>query len=275
MSNKERVMIWILDAVDWGVNWIVRVILFFIMGISIFSLYDTYRVYDDASPGNLYSRYRPLSDGSDGLSFDELVRLNPDVIGWITLDDTAIDYPVVQGENNSQYLNRNALGEYSLSGSILMNTLKKVLPYGKTLFIRKNTDFSDPYSLLYGHHMDYDAMFGGLDHFTNEGYFDEHRSGELWISGSEYYDLTVVSCLVTDAYDEHVFRVTPEDNDLASLYDYLEDQSVFIADDLDKSEGKHLLGLSTCTNAGTNERTVIFCTINKLHEKEDIDETSD
>ena len=50
MSNKERVMIWILDAVDWGVNWIVRVILFFIMGISIFSLYDTYRVYDDASP---------------------------------------------------------------------------------------------------------------------------------------------------------------------------------------------------------------------------------
>ena len=96
MSNKERVMIWILDAVDWGVNWIVRVILLFIMGISIFSLYDTYRVYDDASPGNLYSRYRPLSDGSDGLSFDELVRLNPDVIGWITLDDTAIDYPVVQ-----------------------------------------------------------------------------------------------------------------------------------------------------------------------------------
>ena len=59
------------------------------------------------------------------------------------------------------------------------------------------------------------------------------------------------------------------------MYDYLEDQSVFIADDLDKSEGKHLLGLSTCTNAGTNERTVIFCTINKLHEKEDIDETSD
>lgn len=262
MSNKERVMIWILDAVDWGVNWIVRVILLFIMGISIFSLYDTYRVYDDASPGNLYSRYRPLSDGSDGLSFYELVRLNPDVIGWITLDDTAIDYPVVQGENNSQYLNRNALGEYSLSGSIFLDA-------------DNASDFSDPYSLLYGHHMDYDAMFGGLDHFTNEGYFDEHRTGELWISGSEYYDLTVVSCLVTDAYDEHVFRVTPEDNDLASLYDYLEDQSVFIADDLDKSEEKHLLGLSTCTNAGTNERTVIFCTINKLHEKEDIDETSD
>ena len=197
------------------------------------------------------------------VDFDALKAINDDVVGWLELEAIpSISYPIAQGEDNEYYLHRTIKKTYNFAGSVFIDSTNA-------------SDFSDPYSLLYGHHMDYDAMFGGLDHFTNEGYFDEHRSGELWISGSEYYDLTVVSCLVTDAYDEHVFRVTPEDNDLASLYDYLEDQSVFIADDLDKSEGKHLLGLSTCTNAGTNERTVIFCTINKLHEKEDIDETSD
>lgn len=262
MSNRERVMIRFLDAVDWLINCVLRIILVGILGISIFSLYDTYKIYDDASSGNLYTRYRPLSDGNAGLSFGELMELNPDVVGWITLDDTNIDYPVVQSDDNSWYLNRDALGNYSLAGSIFMD-------------MNNASDFSDPYTLLYGHHMEHDVMFGGLDHFTNPVYFESHRTGKLWISDNDYYNLTVIACLVTDAYDKHVFQVTPDNEEfLSSQYEYIQQQAVCSADDWD--EEIPLLGLSTCTNAGTNKRTVVFCTINDLiHDEEETYETSD
>ncbi len=254
MPNRKRIGIAFLDAVDWIMNGIVRIVLFGILGISSFSLYDTYMIYNEASPNQLYSRYRPISDNDAGLSFGELMTLNSDVVGWLTLDDTNIDYPVVQGENNSYYLNRDALGNYSLSGSIFMDS-------------ENSPNFFDPYTLLYGHHMDYDVMFGGLDYFEDQDYFDSHRTGKLWIDESHYYELTVVSCLATDAYDEQVFCVLSDGSDkiLSSLYAYLKKESIHCLDNLD--ENTPLLGLSTCTNAGTNARTLVFCALGKLHKE--------
>lgn len=253
MSNRERIGIRVLDAVDWLINCVLRIVMFVILGISIFSLYDTYKIYNDAAPDNIYSRYRPLADGSSGLSFGELMEQNPDVVAWLTIDDTNIDYPVVQGEDNSYYLNRDALGDYSLSGSIFMDS-------------ENSPDFSDPYTLLYGHHMDYNVMFGGLDSFEDEDYFNAHRTGKLWIDDNSYYELTIVSCLATDAYDKYVFRVTPDGNEdmLSALHEHLQEKALIYKDDVDTEAP--LLGLSTCTSAGTNARTLVFCTIGEINQ---------
>lgn len=258
MPNRKKIGIWLLDATDWLFNGIFRIVLFGILGISAFSVYDTYVIYNDAFPNTLYSRYRPSSDSSSSLSFGELMALNSDVVGWITLDDTNIDYPVVQGENNSYYLNRDVLGNYSLSGSIFMDS-------------ENSPDFTNPYTLLYGHHMDYDVMFGGLDYFEDSDYFDSHRKGKLWIDENHYHELTVVSCLATDAYDEQVFRTFSDDSNviLPSLYEYLKKESVQYRDDLD--ENAPLLGLSTCTSAGTNARTLVFCALGELHKQRSAD----
>lgn len=249
MSDRERIGIRVLDTIDWLLNGALRIVLFVVLGICIFSLYDTYKIYNDAAPDNMYSRYRPLADGSSGLSFGELKEQNPDVVAWLTLDDTNIDYPVVKGSDNSYYLNRDALGEYSLSGSIFMD-------------FENSPDFSDPYTLLYGHHMDYNVMFGGLDFFEDEEYFNAHRTGKLWVDDEHYYELAVIACMSTDAYDRYVFRVTPDGNEddmLSSLYDYLQKEALIYMKDADTKS--RLLGLSTCTGAGTNARTLVFCTI--------------
>lgn len=251
MPNREKMGIRVIDVLDWIINCAFHMIMLAILGISAFSLYDTYKIYNDAAPDNMYSRYRPLADGSLSLSFGELMEQNPDVIAWLTIDDTNIDYPVVQGENNSYYLNRDALGDYSLSGSIFVDS-------------ENASDFSNPYTLLYGHHMDYDVMFGGLDHFEDEDYFYSHRTGRLWISDDSYYEVTVVSCLATDAYDSRAFCVTPDEDEnlLTVMHEYLKEKSLIYADDVDTDA--HLLGLSTCTSAGTNARTLVFCTIGHL-----------
>ena len=51
-------------------------------------------------------------------SLQELQKINPDVCAWLTVDGTKIDYPVVQGETNLEYINQDIYGEFALSGSI-------------------------------------------------------------------------------------------------------------------------------------------------------------
>ena len=79
------------------------------------------------------------------------------MVGWIVVDDTNIDYPVMQGYDNSQYLNLDPYGEYSLSGSIFLDS-------------RNSSDFTDPYSIIYGHHMEYGKMFGAIDDYLDDQY---------------------------------------------------------------------------------------------------------
>ena len=90
------------------------------------------------------------------------------MVGWLTVDGTSIDYPVMQGGNNLTFLNRNPYGEFSLSGSIFLDS-------------RNSPDFSDEYSIIYGHHMAYGKLFGALDAFLDETYTSSHRSRTLLI----------------------------------------------------------------------------------------------
>ena len=106
-------------------------------------------------------------------SNDMLIEINKDYKSWITIFDTHIDYPVVQGKNNMEYINKNFYGEYSISG----------IPF---LDYRNSEYFQDNYNLLYGHHMQNDAMFSDVINFLNEDYFNNHLMGELYSLDNEY-----------------------------------------------------------------------------------------
>ena len=71
------------------------------------------------------------------LSLQELIALNPDVRAWITIDGTHIDYPMTQGKDDMEYVNKDAKGDFALSGAIFLSAQNK-------------PDFSDPYMLTYG-----------------------------------------------------------------------------------------------------------------------------
>ena len=119
-------------------------LLFFL--ICAYAMYDAAMVYYNANDTSVL-KYKP-----DLTNPEVLKEISKDAIAWITVDDTKIDYPVMQGKNNNEYLNKDPFGKYSLSGSIFLDS-------------RNSSDFSDPFSVLYGHHMDYGAMFGALDEF--------------------------------------------------------------------------------------------------------------
>lgn len=106
-------------------------------------------------------------DGSEEVlevldEYKTLYNLNKRLIGWIKIDDTNIDYPVLQTENNEYYLKHNFNQEEDKNGSIFLDKDCDIL--------NRNTNL-----IIYGHHMSSGNMFGKLDKYTSKDYYKEHK----------------------------------------------------------------------------------------------------
>ena len=182
-------------------------------------------------------KYKPTAGNTE-----ELRELSEDAVAWLTVDDTRIDYPVMQGKTNAEYLNKDPYGEFSLSGSIFLDN-------------RNDKTFSDPYSLLYGHHMEYGAMFGALDEYKDKSYFEAHRTGLLTVTNGDEYSIRFFAACKAQATEKVIFD-PPKSNNQA-LLDYLNEHA-FIYDPSEVSAGLKLIALSTCQSAESHERMIVF-----------------
>ena len=113
------------------------------------------------------------------VDFEKLKAKNPDVIGWIYLPDSAIDYPVVQGEDNDYYLHRDLDGSYLYDGCIFADATNR-------------EPFKDFNTVIYGHRMMSGAMFASLKYFADKDYMDSHRIIQIE-TPEKSYDLHVVA----------------------------------------------------------------------------------
>ena len=95
------------------------------------------------------------------LDLAALRQVNPDVIGWIRIPDTKIDYPFLQGEDNEYYLTHTWEGEKNAAGSIFLECMN-------------SGDLTDFNTILYGHNMNSGAMFAGLRKYTSQNFFEAH-----------------------------------------------------------------------------------------------------
>ena len=238
-----------------GFNWIMSrfaIILFILLFcISIYAITDMSRVYAEAENvmSELYA-YKPVIDKETGKAdFTSLRALNPDVVAWITLEGTAIDYPVLQGENNLTYMNRDVFGDFSLAGSIFLDT-------------RNSSDLSDSYSLIYGHHMDDHLMFGDLDLYKDEDFFKKYRKAQITTDdGIIEYDIYAVM-EIPDSVQE-VFNPDTWKGDPSELAGFIKDNSLYVWDPAMGDPGENpeeikIVALVTCASGHTGTRTVVF-----------------
>lgn len=212
-------------------------LLIFLAGV--YSLYDSYMVYSGAVDSNIL-KFKP-GYGGDISENDE--QIQGIMAGWITMDGTDIDYPVMQGSDNSEYLSKDPFGRYSLAGSIFLDA-------------RNSTDFSDTYSLIYGHHMERGMMFGALDAWLNEDYAATHMTGEL-ITDEKTYELSVFAVAEVPATSEMVF--SPTETSPEKTLKYIEQKAKFLFEQNKPGDGDRFIALSTCKSPDTSERTIIFC----------------
>lgn len=185
-------------------------------------------------------------------SFDELLAVNEDVRAWLTIDNTKIDYPVLQGETNLDYINTDVYGNFALAGSIFLDS-------------RNDGTFADRYSLLYGHHMEGGRMFGDLDLFKDEKFFNDNRSGTLMLP-DRVCTLQIFACLVAPASEECIFQPTQWTTDIDRFIDYARTEALFIDEQMiettlhqsDAPERVKVLAMTTCSSEFTDARTIVL-----------------
>lgn len=206
--------------------------------IAIFGLYgflmlwDMYRTELEAFASYDLLQYRPNIEEDEPPYLDDLIEINPDTKAWITIYNTNIDYPVMQGKDDMEYLNKDVYGKYSLTGSIYLS-------------YKYAADFSDPYSLIYGHHMANGSMFGDITKFLDKGFFEKNKTGVL-IMTDKVYNLEIFALIETNAYDPDIF--TEYNERVLEKAKYRRN-----------TMPKKVVALSTCDNRGTDARLVLLC----------------
>jgi sortase B len=223
------------------VNAAVLMVILLLLAIGCYSFWDANQVYN-AADAVQYAKYKPTTE-EGSISFEELRKLNPEVFSWITVYGTHIDYPVAQASDNMKYVNTDAYGNYSLTGAIFLDS-------------GCSKDFSDFSSILYGHHMEKEAMFGEIGLFAKKSYFDERKYGALYYDGVEH-GLEFFAFLHADAYDGAVFRTKVEGEARAEYLAMLLDRAEHTRE-IGVTTDDRIVLLSTCT-AGpeTNGRDIL------------------
>ncbi|MDO5546714.1 MAG: class B sortase [Eubacteriales bacterium] len=240
---------WILKAANSLVSLFVALCLCLAGAYAAYALWDNSRIY--ASAQNVQAdmvKLKPAVEEDGGASFEELMAINSDVCAWVTLDNTKIDHPVLQGSTNLTYINTDVYGNFALAGSIFLDT-------------RNERDFSDAYSLLYGHHMENSGMFGDLDLYKDEAFFQENTTGTL-ILPDRAYNLEIFACLLVKAGEDEIFDPERWQDDISGLVSYVKENSLYLHGDtmeaLLQSEQPQILALSTCSTEFTDARTIIL-----------------
>ncbi len=232
----------VIRGTDKLINYTTGLVLALVLLYGGYALWDTIKVYNRAGISSEIMHFKPTVDDASNPSLSELQAINPDVCAWLTVEDTNIDYPVLQGKNNKEYLNRDFYGEYSLGGSVFLDC-------------QNSREFTDPYLLIYGHHMEGGAMFGDITNFSEETYFNEHQTGWLFIPGKSY-KLEIYAYLHVDAYASPMFDVELDLEEFAERLTYIMNTATHyretgvMADD-------QIVALSTCSSATTNGRSIV------------------
>ena len=184
--------------------------------------------------------------------FTALLERNPEVIGWIKIDDTDVDLPVMQREgDNSYYLKHDLDGNWDDLG----------LPY-----LDYECDIQQSrHLILYGHNMGVGdtVRFSSLQNYRKPEYYQEHPVIELdSLNGGQYYKIVAVYAITTRESDGDVFHFNQYVNfaDDAAEQEYLDEvakRSFYTTGDYARAD-ERLLTLCTCTYEMSDARLLIM-----------------
>ncbi len=181
--------------------------------------------------------------------YETLYNKNKKLIGWLKIDDTNIDYPVMQTGNNEYYLDHNFNQEYDKNGSLFMDAACDV--------VHRNTNL-----IIYGHHMRSGKMFGSLNNYSKKEYYEKHSTIRfdtiyekglyevMYVFRSRIYnedEVVFKYYQFFDAASEKEFESNMQEMAALSLYDT----------GVTASFGDELLTLSTCDSSEQDGRFVV------------------
>ena len=151
--------------------------------------------------------------------------------------------------DNLTYVNTDVYGDFALAGSIFLDS-------------RCDRTFHEKYALLYGHHMDNSKMFGDLDLYEDQAFFEENISGML-ILPDRAYELETFAFLKVPASEDAIFSPQQWQTDTDGLLEFVQKEAVYIREDVMGRIGttedlSQILAMSTCSSEYTDARTILL-----------------
>ena len=179
------------------------------------------------------------------IDFNQLKSINEDIIGWIYIPNTNIDYALLKGKTNDTYIHTNYEKKYSFGGSIFLDE-------------DSNASLTDSNTIIYGHNMKNGAMFANIKKFADHDYFINHPEVYIYLPDGSINVYSVYSTKIIDARSDYYLK----DIDYAS-YVANAKSSAKQSRDVDTKNGAPLLLLSTCYAPDTTTRSVLFARLEK------------
>lgn len=236
---------------------IIKAILLIIcLCVFIFSAYNIYKYLVEENANKKYNNelmekaITKTISSNDGLEnsedtlpiiidFSVLKNENKDIVGWLYCKDTQINYPVVQGKDNEYYLHRLINGEYNSAGSIFMD-------------YRNNSELEDNNTIIYGHNMKNKTMFGTLQEYKNQEYYNTHKN-MYYFTPEKNYIIELFAGLTVSANSD-IYDLS--DIDESRLNELI--QKSDFKSDIKLTPEEKIITLSTCAYEYDGARYIII-----------------
>ena len=180
-------------------------------------------------------------------SVSDLLSMNSESFGWISIAGTNINYPVMHTPSNPQkYLNKNFYGEYSYSG---------------TPFLDARCSADSTNLIIYGHHMNNGTMFADLCNYNDYSYFTEHPTVVLETKGGAFAYSVFSAMKVKSDDDWYKFTSVGMEKSYNSRIEYAKEKSIYDTD-ITPVYGHQILTLSTCYGYNQDDRILVLAVRN-------------
>lgn len=182
------------------------------------------------------------------VDFQELKKKNENIIAWLYAQNTEINYPIVQGKDNEEYLHKLINGKNNKAG---------------TLFIdyRNSKDLTDENTIIYGHNMKNGTMFGCLDEYKKQSYYEEHKMMYL-LTEEKNYKIELFAGYTLPA-NSKIYNVSAVSNSKEEMITSAKQKSTFQSD-TEINENERIVTLSTCSYEYDEARYVVMGVLREI-----------
>ena len=238
-----------------GSNIVSNIILVIAIVVFAVSAYKLYGIFSEYNKGDKeYQKIQDLVINTEkkddtkeeafSVDFEKLLEMNSDVVRWIRFDEPSeINYPVVQGRDNEEYLKRTFEANTNKLG---------------TLFVDVNNpgDFSGRNTFIYGHNMKNGSMFAQLLKYKDDSFYKEHPYFYIYTPDGKVRTYEIFSAgVVKDTSDSYIMDYA-DDAAFQTYIDYIKQQSAYPTS-AEVTTASKIVSLSTCTNVRDDERFLV------------------
>lgn len=239
-------------------EYIRKIVLLVCIGVFIYSAYNlinillTYQKIDNEN-NDLRDTYVEIVEANNDKSYmiiawDELKKRNEDVVAWVHIPDTNINYPVLKGATNDTYLRHTIDKKYSIAGCIFVDS-------------NNVTPFEDDNTIIYGHNMKNESMFSDINKYLEKDFGKEHPYVYIYLPDGTVSTYKIDSAHEIDGYSD---LYTTTITDRSSFYKKMLEGNT-LETEFNQDSTSPMIMLSTCATYDVDDpsRVVIHASLEK------------